>query len=319
MMRFIVQLIGSDMNQLQAMRVFTRVVELGSFNMAAKQLGMSAAAVTRSIGMLEAHLNMRLLNRNTRSLSLTEVGRDYLQGCRAIIERLDELESNLLQTTREVSGMLRVAAPMTFVASGMAELLAGYQAAHPRVEFDITAFDTRIDMVEGGFDVCFSDDRRLPSSTLVSRRLTVIDEIIVASPTYLAQRGTPQDPPSLNGHRLLAITDGAARTWEFADASGVYRVCTGGGMNATSCLMVREAALNHMGIALLPGSLVAKDIQNGKLTRLLDTFEVNGGPRHISILYSGRTNLSRKVRTFIDYTVAQYRAPERGMTLRAAA
>jgi DNA-binding transcriptional LysR family regulator len=307
------------MNQLQAMRVFARVVDLGSFNMAARQLGMSPAAVTRSISMLEAHLNMRLLNRNTRSLSLTEVGKDYLDGCRAIIDRLDELESSLLETTREVSGTLRLATPMTFVASGLATLLAGYQAMHPRVEFDVTTFDTRIDVVEGGFDVWFSDDRRLSSSTLVSRCLTVVDEMLVASPRYLSRRGTPSSPSALSGHSLLAVTDGTARTWEFTDAGGVYRVGTGGGMHATSSLMVREAALNDMGIALLPASLVADDLRAGTLVRLLDGFEVNGGPRQIAILYSGRTNLSRKVRSFIDYTVAHYRSPEKPAALRAAA
>jgi DNA-binding transcriptional LysR family regulator len=307
------------MNQLQAMRAFARVVELGSFNMAARQLGMSPAAVTRSIGMLEAHLNMRLLNRNTRSLSLTEVGRSYLEGCRIIIDRLDELESSLLQTTRDVSGTLRLAAPMTFVASGLAQLLANYRAIHPRVDFDITTFDTHIDIVEGGFDVCFSDDRRLASSTLISRRLTVVEEILVASPTYLAERGTPADASSLSAHSLLTTTDGASRTWEFSDSSGVHRVCAGGGVNATSSLMVREAALNHMGIALLPAPLAADEIERGSLIRLLEHLEVNGGPRHISILYSGRTNLSRKVRTFIDFTVAQYRTHETSFPLPAVA
>lgn len=269
--------------------------------------------------MLEAHLNMRLLNRNTRSLSLTEVGRSYLEGCRFIIDRLDELESSLLQTTRDVSGTLRLAAPMTLVASGLAQLLANYRAVHPRVDFDITTFDTHIDIVEGGFDVCFSDDRRLTSSTLISRRLTVVEEVLVASPTYLAERGTPADAPSLTEHSLLTITDGASRTWEFSDSSGVHRVCAGGGVNATSSLLVREAALNHMGIALLPTPLVTDEIERGTLIRLLDHLEVNGGPRHISILYSGRTNLSRKVRSFIDFTVAQYRTPETSLPLRAVA
>ena len=101
------------------MRVFTRVVDLASFNLAARQLGMSAAAVTRSVSMLEAHLNMRLLNRTTRSLSLTEVGKEYLDGCRTIIEKLDEMESNLVQTTRDPRGTLRIATPMTFATSGL--------------------------------------------------------------------------------------------------------------------------------------------------------------------------------------------------------
>jgi DNA-binding transcriptional LysR family regulator len=307
------------MNQLQAMRVFTRVVELGSFTMAARQLGMSGSAVTRYVGTLEAHMNTRLLNRNTRSLSLTEIGNDYFEGCRSLIEQLEELESSLVRASREVRGTLRVAAPMGFAASGLAELLAGYQAEHPRVDFDVTTFDTRIDFVEGGFDVCFSEDRRSVGSTLVSRHLTGIEEIVVASPTYLGRRGTPADPPSLGRHCLLAMTDGATRAWEFAVASGVYRVGLGSGMTATNSVLVREAALNHMGIALLPASLVAEDIRSGTLVRLLQKFEVNGGPRHFSLLYSGPSNLSRKVRTFIDYTVAHYRTPENAVFLRAVA
>ncbi len=287
--------------------------------MAARQGGISTAAVTRCVSMLEAHMNTRLLNRNTRSLSLTEIGKGYFKGCCSLIEQLEELESSLLQASREVRGTLRVAAPTGFVASGLAELLAGYQAVHPRVDFDVTTFDTRIDFVEGGFDVCFSEDRHSANSTLVSRHLTVVEEIVVASPTYLGRRGTPTDPPSLVEHCLLAITDGATRAWEFAVASGVYRVGLGSSMTTTNSLLVREAALNHMGIALLPASLVREGIRSGALVRLLQKFEVNGGPRHFSLLYSGPSNLPRKVRTFIDYTVAHYRTPENAVSLRAVA
>jgi DNA-binding transcriptional LysR family regulator len=307
------------MNQLQAMRVFTRVVDLASFNLAARQLGMSAAAVTRSVSMLEAHLNMRLLNRTTRSLSLTEIGKEYLEGCRMIIEKLDEMESNLVQATRDPRGTLRIAAPATFASSGLGTLLAAYRALHPRVDFDVTTFDNHIDMVEGGFDVCFSDDRRLTSSTLVSRRLTTIEEVTVASPAYLARNGTPRDPAALSRHALLTVSDGSSRTWEYSDANGVYRVSAGSALSATSSAMVRVAALNHMGVALLPLPLAQQDLVDGTLVPVLDQFEVNGGPRHVSILYSGRNYLSMKVRSFIDFAVSQYRAPDKPVALRAVA
>ncbi|HEY1999143.1 LysR family transcriptional regulator [Paraburkholderia sp.] len=307
------------MNQLQAMRVFTRVVDLASFNLAARQLGMSAAAVTRSVSMLEAHLNMRLLNRTTRSLSLTEVGKEYLDGCRTIIEKLDEMESNLVQTTRDPRGTLRIATPMTFATAGLGALLAAYRTLHPRVDFDVTTFDTHIDMVEGGYDVCFSDDRRLASSTLVSRTLTSVNEVTVASPAYLARNGTPRDPAELNRHGLLTVSDGTSRTWEFTDANGVYRVNTGSALTATSSAMVRVAALNHMGIALLPLPFVTDDIAHGTLVPVLKQYEINGGPRHVSILYSGRNYLSMKVRSFIDFAVSQYRAPDKQVALRVVA
>ncbi len=307
------------MNQLQAMRVFTRVVDLESFNLAARQLGMSAAAVTRSVGMLEAHLNMRLLNRTTRSLSLTEAGREYLDGCRTIIEKLDEIESNLVRTTRDPRGTLRIAASMNFAAGELGELLAAYRLQHPRVGFDVTTFDTHIDMVEGGYDVCFSDDRRLASATLVSRPLTMVGEVLVASPEYLQRHGTPCTPAALNEHSLLTVSDGTARTWEFADRDGVSRIYTGQALASSGSAMVRMAALSHMGIALLPEPLVAPDIERGDLVTLLDGYAANGGPRNIAILYPGRNYLSMKVRSFIDFAVGRYRGADRTTALRAVA
>jgi DNA-binding transcriptional LysR family regulator len=299
------------------MRVFTRVADLNSFHLAAKQLGMSTSAVTRSVGMLEAYLNMRLLNRTTRSLPLTEIGKNYLNGCREIIGTLEEMESNLMHSTRDPSGKLRIAAPMAFVASDLGALLASYRTLHPRIDFDVTTFDTHINMVEGGYDVCFSDDRRLTSATLVSRGLTSIDELVVASPVYLAQHGTPCDRSELSAHSLLAVSDGSPRRWEFADANGVYRVFTGHGVSTTANMMVRMTALNHIGIALLTAPFVSDDLARGTLVRVLEQFKVNGGPREISIVYSGRNNLSSKIRNFIEFTVRQYRAPD--MTVSSCA
>jgi DNA-binding transcriptional LysR family regulator len=295
------------MNQLQAMRVFSRVVELGSFNLAARRLGLSPAAVTRSISMLEAHLNIRLLNRTTRSVSLTECGKEYLEGCREVIEKLDLMESALAQVTSDPRGTLRIATPFSFATSELAALLAAYQARYPRVDFDVTTFDTHVDMVEGGFDVCFSDDRHVGSSTLVSRTLTTIQEVMVASPSYLESHGTPSHPSELNQHGLLTISDGASRTWEFTDGGGVFRVSAGSALTASSSAMVRIAALNDMGIALLPSSCIEEDIARGALVPILQNFDVNGGQRQITILYAGRNFLSPKVRNFIEFIVGQYR------------
>jgi DNA-binding transcriptional LysR family regulator len=162
------------MSQLQAMRVFACVVDLGSIHLADKRLGMSAAAVTCTVGMREVHPKMRLLNRTNRGLSVAETGKGYLDGCREIIGKLD--------ATRDPSGTLRIAEPMTFVTSGLGALLASYCTLHPLIDCDATDFDTHVDMVEGGYDACSSDDRRLASAMLVSRRLTSIDEMVVASP-----------------------------------------------------------------------------------------------------------------------------------------
>jgi DNA-binding transcriptional LysR family regulator len=295
------------MNQLQAMRVFTRVVDLSSFSLAGKQLGMSAAAVTRSVGMLEAHLNMRLLNRSTRSLSLTEAGRLYLDGCRAVIDKLDEVESELVRATRDPSGVLRIAAPAVFASSGLPAVLRAYRAVNPRVEFDVTAYDTHIDLIEGGFDVCFATDRQSVNASLVSRKLTSVKEILVATPAWLARHGEPRTPGELADHGLLAISD-APRAWELSNTEGVQRVSVNGPMTANGYATVRAAALADMGIALLPLPLVADDLARGALLPVLNTFDVNGGVQHISIVYSGRNYLTMKIRSFIDFAVEQFRA-----------
>jgi DNA-binding transcriptional LysR family regulator len=307
------------MNQLQAMRVFTRVVDLSSFGRAATQLGMSAAAVTRSVSMLEAHLNMRLLNRSTRRLSLTEAGQAYVEGCRAIIQQLDAIEESLVRSTRDLSGTLRIATSTTYAACGLSNLLAAYRASNPRIGFDVTTYDSPIELIEGGFDVGFSADRTLPNSTLVCRNLTAFREVAVASPGYLAQHGTPVNPPSLTHHHLLSTSDGAARTWEFSDQYGVYRVATGNALHATSSATIRSAALADMGIALLPAPLVRDDMAKGYLLPILSQYQIAGGTRQVSILYTGRNYLSAKVRHFIDFSVSQYRAPEQALSLRAAA
>ncbi|MDR3097849.1 MAG: LysR family transcriptional regulator [Paraburkholderia sp.] len=295
------------MNQLQAMRVFTRVVDLSSFNLAGKQLGMSAAAVTRSVGMLEAHLNMRLLNRSTRSLSLTEAGRLYLEGCRAVIEKLDEVESELVRATRDPSGVLRIAAPAVFASGALTALLGAYRDVNPRVDFDVTAYDSHIDMIEGGFDVCFATDRQQVNASLVSRKLTSVKETLAAAPGYLARKGVPHAPGDLAQHDLLAVSD-SPRSWDFASAEGMQRVSVNGPLTASGYATVRAAALAEMGIALLPLPLVADDIARGTLLPVLNTFEVNDGMQHVSIVYSGRNYLTMKVRSFIDFAVERFRA-----------
>jgi DNA-binding transcriptional LysR family regulator len=307
------------MNQLQAIRIFMRVVELGSFVKVAEQIDTSTSAITRYVSGLEERLNVRLLNRNTRHVSLTEIGKEYYNGCRDIVERLDELDFALQETSGNVSGTLRIAASLTIVNSGLARVLSGYKALHPRVHIDVTAFDARIDFVEGAFDVCFSEECRLASSILICRRIAVAKEILVASPAYLAQRGTPTTPKALGEHNLLGTTHDTPRTWTFTDESTTHRVEVRCGLTTTNTLVAREAVLNHMGIALLPASFVTEHLMRGTLISLFDRFCINGGARDVCLFYSGRENLPRKVRAFIDYAVTQYRAFENKAALREVA
>jgi DNA-binding transcriptional LysR family regulator len=307
------------MNQLQSMRVFMRVVELSSFSVAARQLGMSAAAVTRSVNTLEAHLNTRLINRSTRSLSLTEAGARYLDSCRAIVANIDEVDANLTRTAHSPHGTVRIAATTTFANTELVALLADYRAAEPGVDFDVTTFEAQLDLIEGGFDVGFTDDDRLVGTSVVGRMLMQYRSVLVASPSYLAQRGAPLNPSMLNSHTLLGPVSGAARAWEFTDAHGVYRVPVRYSLRATDTAMLRMAALNHMGIALLPAPAVSRELACGALSQVLERFPLNNGARQFSVIYSGRNHLTAKVRAFVEFAVARFRSDERKTALRAVA
>jgi DNA-binding transcriptional LysR family regulator len=307
------------MNQIQGMRAFMRVVDLNSFALAARQLGMSAAAVTRSINMLEAHLNLRLINRSTRCLSLTEAGAEYLEECRRTIDTLDEVESSI-KATRSPQGTLRIGTSATFAASQLCGLLAAYHQTQPLVDFDISTFDSQIDMIEGGFDVGFTDTRRQPNSSMVSRELVNFEEVLVASHTYLVRRGVPAKPAALGSHSLLIVSDGGARTWELTDGTEIYRVqALRNALRTPSHAVAHAAAVNHLGIALLPMPLIRHDLERGALVRVLEPYSLNDGMRTVSIVYSGRTQLTAKVRTFIDFSVDFFRAMNRSVPLRAVA
>jgi DNA-binding transcriptional LysR family regulator len=297
------------MNQLQAMRVFVKVVELSSFGLAGKQLGMSPAAVSRSIALLEAHLNMRLLNRSTRSFALTEAGHEYLSGCRTIIEKLDEIESSLVMTSRQPTGTLRIATSTLFAVSGLCGLLNAYRAEFPEVVFDVHVFDSTPEFVDGGFEIGFTTERKLPSSSLISRRLTTLSGVAVASPAYLDKRGRPDTPSALGDHDFVQTPVSAASDWIRVSGHLTQRASPSHAMTTSSSELARQAVLADMGIAVLPRELVDADLRVGHLEQVLPDFTVADEAREVSLVYSGRRYLSAKTRSFIEFVVAYYREP----------
>jgi DNA-binding transcriptional LysR family regulator len=309
------------MNQLQAMRTFIKVADSMSFAIAAKQLGVSNAAVTRSIAMLEAHLNMRLINRSTRHLSLTDAGRAYLEGCGELIEQLDALEANVSAAGRESFGTLRIASASCFAQADLGVLLREYRREQPRVRFDLMVFDNQRDVAVGNYDVCFSAERKQRDSTLVCQPLTAITDTLVAAPEYLAYRGVPRAPQELAAHDMLLASDATTRYWEFADASGTQRIAVHAALASANVAAVRHAALAGLGIARLPLSLVEADITDGTLARVLPDHPLADATRTISILYGSRRYLAQSARSFIDFAVARLREPQskRCQTSRAPA
>ncbi|SAL30010.1 LysR family transcriptional regulator [Caballeronia sordidicola] len=295
------------MNQLSAMRMFAKVAETLSFTIAAKELRVSVAMVTRSVATLESYLNLRLLNRTTRSVSLTEAGHEYWQGCREVLRNLDTLEANVCSAAREAGGSLKVAAHESFAAAELSDLISKFRENEPRVDFELTVFASTQDLTVGSYDACFVAERRLRNSSLVCRPLIRLRDTIVASPAYLAQREAPVQPADLARHDVLTTSDPCVRSWEFGDAYGAQRVLLRPVLSSSNLLTLIRAAKAGLGIARLPTSLVAAEIQEGSLIPLLEDFELESGVRTLWMLYSGHRYMTPRVRRFIDFSVAHYR------------
>ncbi|ALP68513.1 LysR family transcriptional regulator [Paraburkholderia caribensis] len=295
------------MNQIQAMRVFVQVIDLGSFAHAARQLNLSAAVVTRSVGLLEQHLSMRLINRSTRKLSLTDAGRQYFEGCREVIQQLDRVEADLKRATKDTSGILRVAVSTLFAHDGIGALLAEYRKGNPGATFDVSVFDGPINMIEGGFDVCFNAGRYTPPASLVSRSLLTIKDVLVATPMYLSRYGTPDHPRALVHHELLTILD-AVHPLEFQEDGQRIRISKENTFRSANRLAVREAALGHMGIARVPRSIVAADIAKGTLRPVLEGYDMCDDAQELSLIYTGRNYLTMRVRGFVDFVMDYFRS-----------
>jgi DNA-binding transcriptional LysR family regulator len=294
------------MNQIHAMRVFVRVSETESFRRAAQQLDVSNALVTRAIAMLEAHLRTRLINRTTRNLSLTEAGTRHLEGCRALLEELDHLESMVAHTEGDPSGTLRVVASGSLSLMALTPLIDGFRQLYPKVNVRLTLSERHVDLVEDGFDVGIVTAFMVSSTALVERPVATNTLIPVATPEYLAEHGSPETPSDLLHHAFVALpSEMRSATWHFrhrhngsADQITLAPIYT-----VNSALMVRLGTLAHMGISIIPEGIVAADLEEGTLVRVLSDFAIDDPDVKVSIVYPGRQYLPAKTRAFIDYTL----------------
>ncbi|MEX3841034.1 LysR family transcriptional regulator [Paraburkholderia sp. BR10882] len=296
------------MNQIHAMRVFVRVAETGSFRRAAQQLDVSNALVTRSVAMLEAHLNARLINRTTRNLALTEAGQRYLEGCRCVLEELDHLERSLAHTESEPSGTLRVVAAGALSLATLTPLIDGYRRLYPRVNVRLTLAERPVDLMEDGFDVGIVGATPARNGECVERALGTTTFVPCAAPTWLAEHGEPHTPEELAQCAAVALPpEERSATWQFAKpGERAQQVTLQPGYAVNNMLMVRLAALAGMGVAVVPAPLVADDFTAGTLRRLLPDYDIDDPDARMSIVYPSRQYLPAKTRRFVDYTVEHF-------------
>jgi DNA-binding transcriptional LysR family regulator len=299
-------------NQLQAMRVFLSVAEHGSFGRAAMSLGLSNAVITRYVALLEAHLGTRLINRNTRSVSLTEAGIAYAEGCRQVLDNLERIETHIAHGVSVPSGTLRIVAHASFSLNHLTPLLQRFLARFPKVRVSLTLLHRAVDLIEEGFDAGIVVPRQVSGGTLIRRPLVTIAPIAVAAPAYLAQRGVPRHPAELAQHTLLTPSaDIHGNDWQFETPAGTCEVVhVEPAYTVNDAVMQRHAALAGMGIAILWSDQVEADLARGALVRVLGGYEIRDADKTLSLVYPGRRHVPAKTRSFVDFTVDWFRRRE---------
>ncbi len=266
-----------DLNRIA---VFARVVEAGSFTAAASALGVRKSSVSRSVAALEADLGIRLLQRTTRRLSMTDAGRAYYQRARDALAGLDEARQAVSSLGAEPLGLVRVTAPVDF-AGDLAAVANAFLGEHPRVRLEVFLTARYVDLVKEGFDLAVRAGP-LTDSSLLARKLGDSDLALFASPSYLERAGRPRRLADLARHEcILYRGGGGAATWRLAGPRGEEEVSVHGRADADEFAFVRAMALAGFGIALAPVLMLAPLARGGELERVLPGYALRSSPVHV--------------------------------------
>lgn len=297
------------MDRLTSMQVFSRVARTGGFASAARELDMSRAMVSKHVMNLEETLGVRLLNRNTRQVSLTEAGADYLERLQHILSELDEAEESVATLTSEPRGILRLNAPPSFGAFHLVPLIAEFMQLNPRVEVQLTLTDHAASVVEEGMDLAI-EVGRLADSNMIARILSHSRLVVSGAPAYLERHGIPASPEDLTDHNCLTSSRFPPRDeWPFRGPNGDTTYKVTGSFRSNIGDAVHRMALNGLGLAMLPTYMIGNDLKAGRLQAVLTEYEPK--PYAIAALYPDRRYLPVKVRSFVDF-LAERMGPEPG-------
>ncbi|MDX5516238.1 MULTISPECIES: LysR family transcriptional regulator [Stenotrophomonas] len=286
---------------LNAVRMLVQVAEARSFTLAACQLGISQSGLSRAIGRLESALGVRLLHRNTRNVSLTPDGRQFVEHCAPLLSGLEDAERRLGDRPSTPSGVLKLTAPSMFGRKVLVPLAGQLMAAHPQLQFELVLNDRLVDLVEEGFDAAL---RTGPISDvrMVARPLRPLNWVTVASPAYLAQHGEPATVDALHDHACLAVRNlrsGRLVDWQFREADGQLREFTPPArMVFDSGDPLVEGALAGIGIVQVMDFAVADALADGRLQRVLQPFE--GRSRVLSLVYPPSRQASPKLQVLAE-------------------
>lgn len=290
------------MDDLLKIRAFIDVVDHGSFSAAARRLAVSTSSIARRVASLEDELGVRLLNRNTRSLSVTQAGEVYYEKASAALRDLEGARNEAISFQDEVKGTLRVSLRIS-VGSVVLPRLGEFLARHPGLEVELDLTDERPDLLKNSIDVAVWVGE-LKDSELVARRLHAGKRILCASPGYLASAGIPEHPSDLDDHECLVFEapdyDG---TWRFTKGDEEVEIKGSGAFRSSSGPALMAAAVSGMGLVVLQKYMIAKELESGALEPVLADYSVgfSGSDAGIYAIYAHSRHLPPKTRAFIDF------------------
>lgn len=287
---------------VHGMRVFARVAALSNISAAACELEMTPGNVSKRLQTLENSLGVRLFDRNTRMIRITEEGQMLLRSVTRILAEIDEVRETLAESATHPRGTLRVTAPAA-LGRQIRPAICEFQQKHPNVTIDLNLTDRILDILEEGYDVAIRTGP-LPDSQLIAKRLAPDKYYILASPAYVAKNGGPKLPNDLTSHNCLVQGDNSV--WRFSNGNSEFSVRVSGNLSSNSTEMLIEAALHGLGIVRISSMKTHDVIHDGRLVRVLEDYDV-AGDTAIWALFPSSRHISPKVRTFLDFFADRFR------------
>jgi len=282
--------------------VFTHAVKGGSLSAAGRELGISLAVASKRLQRLEEQLGVRLLNRSTRQLSLTDEGAEYYHYCVRILAELEEGEELVTRGSKEPKGNLKITVPAAFGRLHVAPLVPEFLTRYPEIKLILHLTDSTVDIIDQGYDLAVRIGD-LKDSSLIARSICLDRRVVVATPSYLARYGTPRTPQELAEHNALLFA--GMDHWSFTGPSGeVVSIKVSGNLDTNNCDALRETIYADLGLALRPLWDVWKDLRDGGLVRLLPAYIPPVYP--INVVYPSRRLTPKKTRLFIEHLLRRF-------------
>ncbi|MCB8883563.1 LysR family transcriptional regulator [Acidisoma cellulosilytica] len=294
------------MDRWAEIELFVRAAELGNLSRAAETLGLSNSAASRHLMALETRLNVRLVQRTTRKLYLTEVGQQFFQSSKTVLATMREAEAAATEQALNATGLLRVSASLSFCIEHLTPIVLDFTRRYPNVTVDVVASNRYYDLLENGVDLAIRTRRVEADSSVTIRRLAETRRLLAASPDYIAQHGTPRHPSELADHKMLLYTL-ADRPNELAFSKGDSKltVRVESLLSANDGQVIQAAAIGGLGILAQPAYIIYSALESGQLVRLLDDWDL---PRlTMNIAFPTREHVPAKVRLFNEFLFNRFK------------